>query len=214
MGQCEPSKPESTSKSATSTMTQRELDLLGISVSGLRTHFLKEVEVTPGLNANSTVNEIEDLQKDTQGVIRRESAGTICPISKRSGASYVHTRLKTDPSIIGHATVMLSYAWHYKIGDIIDVLEYHCSVNNLNPQKTFVWICCLCVNQHEVVESMRCGRNISFERFQKIFHDRVTSIGHIIALMAPWDRAIYLTRACTNQERRGVKMEIKWRRGQ
>jgi len=120
---------------------KKELELLGISVHGLRKHLLKEVEATPGLDVTSTINEIEDLRvKDFHGVIRRKSADTICPISGRKGSSYVYAKLEKDPSIIGRATVMLSYAWSYKIRDIIDSLEYHFSVNHLDPKTTYVWI--------------------------------------------------------------------------
>ena len=51
-----------------------------------------------------------------------------------------------------------------------------------------MWICCLCNNQHRV------GDDVPFTRFHEIFHNTVVGVGHILAMMAPWDAPLYLTR--------------------
>jgi len=35
---------------------------------------------------------------------------------------------------------------------------------------------------------------VPFEAFRQEFQSRVTSIGHILAMMAPWDCPVYVTR--------------------
>ena len=89
---------------------------------------------------------------------------------------------------------MLSYAWGYTIGDIVDILVAHCEAEVLDPKRTYVWICCLCVNQHRVVEDRKNGEVFPFEEFQAIFYGRVTKIGHVLAMMAPWQDPTCITR--------------------
>ena len=38
------------------------------------------------------------------------------------------------------------------------------------------------------------GIMVPFEDFREEFQSRVTSIGHILAMMAPWDCPVYVTR--------------------
>jgi tetratricopeptide (TPR) repeat protein len=110
----------------------------------------------------------------------------------RQGAAYVHTLQGADH--VGPASIMLSYTWGYTIGDIIDVLNNYCTTNNLNPKEVYVWIDCLCVNQHRVIERKRKGEVVPFEEFESVFFKRVTSIGHILAMVAPWTKPEYLSR--------------------
>ena len=131
------------------------------------------------------IYQIEDLGKlDDNGIIREKGKDTTCPMDGRQGAAYVHT-LQGDEHV-GPASIMLSYTWGYTIGDIVDVLNNYCTTNNLNPKEVYVWICCLCVNQHRVIEKKRNGEVVPFEEFESVFFKRVTGIGHILAMMAPW----------------------------
>lgn len=187
-------EPHETSPALTS-MTSRnkeELDLLGVSIFYLKTQFMKEVQ-DAGLNAKSKVNEIENLElHDQNGVIRQKGAHVTCPITGRKGAAYIHTLSHVDH--VGPACIMLSYTWGYEIGDIINVLEEHCRHKGLDPKRTYVWICCLCVNQHDVVDKKKRGEVVSFEEFHQVFSRRVIGIGHIIAMMDPWTAPSYLCR--------------------
>ena len=180
-----------------SKMTNKELGLLGVSIHCLSTKFMDCVNATPGLDEASKIYEIENLHQDDDdgmGVIRTQSVNTKCPMDGQMGSAYVHTHTHKD--LVGPATIMLSYTWGYQIGQIIDTLQHFCTSNhNLDPKRTYVWICCLCVNQHRVVEKKKRKEDISFDVFQKTFYDRVTSIGHILAMMAPWTAPTYLTRA-------------------
>ncbi|CAB9526369.1 Kinesin light chain [Seminavis robusta] len=144
----------------------------------------------------SKIYEIEDLQ-GPPGVIRKKGAMTECPIDGHIGAAYVHCLEGEDH--VGEATHMLSYSWNYSIGDIVDTLTDYCQQNQLDPKRTYIWICCLCVNQHRVVESTATGNSglvgsSSQVDFFAIFGERVKRIGHVLAMMAPWKAPIYITR--------------------
>jgi len=172
--------------------TVEDLELHGISVDYLASQVLKEV-VDAGLTSSSKIYELEDLSKlDINGLIRRKGAKKYCPIDKRKGAAYVHSI--DNPNAVGRADIMLSYAWGYEIGDIVDTLQVYCADNGKNPKDFYVWICCLCVNQHRVIEMKKRGEDIPFDEFRSVFEKRVKKIGHIVAMMAPWQDPFYLTR--------------------
>jgi tetratricopeptide (TPR) repeat protein len=96
---------------------------------------------------------------------------------------------------VGPATFMFSYTWNYRICDIIDTLVAYCESNkDMDQKRTYVWICCLCNNQHRVYEDKKNDGNVPFDKFHKIFRTNVVSIGHVVAMMFPWDNPEYLTR--------------------
>ena len=74
----------------------------------------------------------------------------------------------------------------YSIGDIVDTLVDFCKFNSFDPKRTYVWICCLCVNQHRVAELEQSGMLIATDDFFMEFGRRVTGIGHLLSMMAPW----------------------------
>jgi hypothetical protein len=45
---------------------------------------------------------------------------------------------------------MLSYTWGYTFGSIGSALMAFCATSSLDPRTTYVWICCMCINQHRV----------------------------------------------------------------
>jgi len=157
----------------------------GISVHCLRHTLLREV-TEAGLGEESTIYQLENLRKNTFGVIRRKGAANKCPRDGGMGAAYVDCLEGEDN--VGPANRMLSYLWGYTIGDIIDCLEEYCVNNRMDPTRTYIWICCLCNNQHRV------GENIPFDNFHTIFRDTVLNVGHVLALMAPRDSFHYLNR--------------------
>ncbi|CAB9515012.1 Kinesin light chain [Seminavis robusta] len=177
------------------------LDLLGVSVYNLQHDFLELVsaskDATSGkaLSKSSKIYEIENLQGPA-GVIRKMGADVICPMDKKMGAAYVHSLHGEDH--VGEATHMLSYSWSYSLGDIMDTLSDFCEHKGLNPKRTYIWICCLCVNQHRVVENSAL-KNSGMTAppqvdFFAIFGERVKRIGHVLAMMAPWHSPVYITR--------------------
>ena len=159
---------------------------LGVSVYCLKITLLKDVE-DAGLEANATVYDIEDLrEKEKFGVIRRKGANIICPGDKAIGAAYVDRLEGIDN--VGPTNRMLSYVWGYTVGDIIDSLETYCHQTGLNPKRTYIWICCLCNTQH------RFKDEVPFKILYDNFKDKVVGVGHILAMMAPWNKPKYLER--------------------
>lgn len=161
--------------------------LRGVSVHFLATSFLEEVE-SAGQTRTAKVFEVEPT------VIRPRGAAMSCPrdLSGKLGAAYVDCLSGEDN--VGRATQMLSYSWGYEVGDVVDTLVAFCGRKGLDPRRTYVWICCLCVNQHRVQEAQARGDIVPFEEFEATFRDRVQGIGNIICMMAPWRDPHYLTR--------------------
>eukprot|EP00555_Chaetoceros_dichaeta_P001037 CAMPEP_0198277180 /NCGR_PEP_ID=MMETSP1447-20131203/65711_1 /TAXON_ID=420782 /ORGANISM="Chaetoceros dichaeta, Strain CCMP1751" /LENGTH=373 /DNA_ID=CAMNT_0043972181 /DNA_START=17 /DNA_END=1134 /DNA_ORIENTATION=- len=180
----------------------------GVSVFCLRDTLLKEVQ-NNNLDPKSNIYDID------HDIIRKKGVDAICPRDNKKGAAYVDCLEGEDN--VGHANKMLSYVWGYGIEDIIltledyctrnkldnkmlsyvwgygieDIiltLEDYCTRNKLDTKRTYIWMCCLCNNQHRV------GENVPFETFHEIFHSTVVGVGHVLAMMAPWDKPLYLTR--------------------
>lgn len=194
---------------------KEESQLLGVSVHHLQTVFLTEIAAEPfSLRRESTIHDIENLEDDEPGVIRHKGACRSCPLDGRLGAAYVHCLSGADH--VGRATHMLSYSWRYSIGDIVDTLVEYCRNHDKDPCRTYVWICCLCINQHRVAEQKHRERsgmmllsckhnsgdderhttssNSSAVDFLAEFGDRVARIGHVLAMMSPWSNPGYLER--------------------
>lgn len=163
-------------------------DFLAPSVYHLQTSVLSSLQ-KHGFDSNSTLYDIENLRSETPGLIRQKGASVECPIDHKMGAAYVHCLEDDGPDHSGMATHMLSYAWGYKIQDIVDTLINYCDRNDLDTKRTYIWICALCNNQHRVFK-----RNVTFQDFEQIFNRRVEGIGNVLAMMTPWDDPAYIKR--------------------
>ena len=177
-------------------------DFLAPSVHHLQTSVLSAMEEN-GYSMDSSLYDLENLRSETPGLIRQKGVSVECPIDHRVGAAYVHCLEAEgqDQDHFGTATHMLSYAWGYKMRDIVDTLVDFCKTNDLDPKRTYVWICAFCNNQHRVVE-----RNVTFEEFEDIFHKRVEGIGNVLAMMTPWDDPAYIKRVWCVFEMYSAKM--------
>jgi len=156
------------------------------SVHWLKTGLLDQMEAA-GFHRHGTVREIEER------VIRATGCGLSCPVDGRLGSAYVDTITGID--YVGSATQMLSYTWDYTIADIVDSLVEFCSSRMLKPNRTYVWICAFCVNQHRVREARAKNEVVPFHTFAEEFGSRVKGIRHILALMGPWHEPRYVSRA-------------------
>lgn len=163
-----------------------------VSVHYLSTTFLEEVRAHDGLDHTATLYQIENLSSDDFGVIRKKGADVLCPIDGKMGASYVSCLKGRDN--VGDANYMLSYTWGYTIGDIVDTLVDFCESSKKSPKRVYVWMCCLCVNQHRVVALGKQGKLVPFEEFSETFYQRVRGIKHILSMMTSWDDPGYLKR--------------------
>lgn len=161
---------------------------LAPSVFHLQNSFLSEIEKA-GLPDTSTLYEVENLLDDTPGVIRQKGLGVVCPMDGRQHSAYVHALAPLGIDHVGTATHMLSYTWGYTVRDIVDTLVAYCEANGLDTKRTYIWMCALCNNQHRISE-----QDVSSDAFQELFSKRVSGIGNVLAMMAPWQMPTYLTR--------------------
>ena len=174
-----------------------DLGFVGLSVHWLSTtllHWVEEAGLDP---ATALVHAVEPA------VIRPKSAGTVCPADNLPGAALVHAA-EGGADTIGEATHMISYGWGYVIGDIVATLVEHCRSAKLDPKRTYIWICCMCINQHRVKESQAAGKVVLTEDFMGEFGPKVTRIGNVLAMMAPWNEPLYLTRIWCGEDPRHV----------
>lgn len=172
-------------------------NLLGVSVYHICNEFRDEVKQSFGKNPPPVEKKfrkwwlpfqkkkLDDLNiyDVCDDVIKKKGEGIICPEDGKQGQSYVNCLKGEDH--VGKANVMLSYAWGNKVKDICNVLGNYCVENNLDPKQTYVWICCLCNNQH------RFDEDHSFNELERVFRDKVEGIGNVVSLFSPWDAPIY-----------------------
>mmetsp|Transcript_22466 Transcript_22466/g.67279 ORF Transcript_22466/g.67279 Transcript_22466/m.67279 type:complete len:666 (-) Transcript_22466:21-2018(-) len=183
--------------------------LRGVSVYHLGSDMLRDVDAV-GLGPQSRVYEVEPV------VIRPRGEKVRCPRDGLPGAAYVDAVTGVDHA--GPATFMLSYTWGYTIGDIVDSLSAFCERERLNQKSTYVWMCALCINQHQVMAASSAKESddlvrtesVPFDHFRQEFGDRVNGIKHVVALMAPWDAPLYVTRVwCVFEMYTADEMDVK-----
>lgn len=177
---------DSSSKSANSVSWDSEEHSRGHPLRGLSVNFLSGqwIELM-GANKDPELRVFE-----VEPLLRELSQGT-CPRDGREGCAYVDAA--PDPHA-GRARHMLSYSWGYKLMDIASALTSYCMSTSQSPQEVRVWICCCCINQHRVKESVTKGDVVPFHRFREEFAQRVYNVDHILALMSPWYSPQYIER--------------------
>lgn len=156
-----------------------------LSCNFLQTTFTDEVRAA-GFDEQATVSDI------AQDVIRSKGQHQICPRDDDVGAAYVDC-VGDELDVVSNATHMLSYTWGYRVSAIVETLASYCVKQDLNPKRFYVWICCLCVNQHRVSSD----HPLPFEFFESAFRQRVEGIGHVLAMMSPWKEPGYIKRVWT-----------------
>ncbi len=179
-----------------------DLLLRGVSVYYLQHVLLQEVRDAPGLDVDTAkVYELEPKLDSSDpkdfGLIRKKGKEIICPRDHQLGASYVDS-ISIEASIdgsdgseyVGRANVMLSYTWGYGIKMIVDTLVAKCKSDGRDIGDTFIWICCLCNNQHRIGSTQQ----VPFDDFRATFYGTVTGVGKLWSLMFPWDDPEYLKR--------------------
>lgn len=188
----------------------------GISLHYLQTTFAEEVKNFRGFripneddNTNNFVTarkhtlevniyQIEDLNKKSHGMIRQKGARVKCPRDGLMGAAYVDCIRGVDN--VGKANLMLSYSWGSSVQDILDVLGMYCEKTSQDPKRTYVWLCCLCQNQHRMHER-REDENLMIDIFEykEFFEHHMAQIKNVVALISPWNEPVYLTRVSSIQ---------------
>ena len=125
-----------------------------------------------------------------QHELREAGKGLICPRDGKMGCAYVDYLATLLQGFVGHADVMISYTWGYSILSIGSALMAWCERDGRDPSTTYVWICCMCINQHRVA-----GTTVSTEFLKNEFETRVKGIGHVVSLLSPFAKPVNLTRS-------------------
>eukprot|EP00041_Stephanoeca_diplocostata_P036501 m.1336101 g.1336101 ORF g.1336101 m.1336101 type:complete len:666 (-) comp24879_c1_seq57:6148-8145(-) len=113
----------------------------------------------------------------------------IKPTTAKSRTSYVHHVLASLPmrdsqhEHVGKAVAMLSYTWGYKFLEVIRTLEDWVLRTGRNAKTTYIWMCALCVNQHNIPANPAAT-----------FEERILSIGLLLPLLTPWNEPLYVKR--------------------
>ena len=132
-----------------------------------------------------STGEVHGLSRwSQQPSIRSKGVQQKCPRDGKLGAAaYVGTIQGED--FVGAANVVvLTYCRGYRIKDIVKTLEDKCEADERDPKRTYVWICCLCNNQHRV------DKHVPFEQFRNIFGTIVTSVGTMWSMPAEQKKAM------------------------
>ncbi|CAJ1424876.1 unnamed protein product [Effrenium voratum] len=153
----------------------------GIGCAYLSNDFLQEVEAS-GHSRDDPVYAVEP------DVIRKKGEHLLCLRDRRLGTSYVDA---VTGDAAGKAEYMLSYSWGYSVGSIADTLSAFFSGSKVQQ---YIWICCLCINQHRVKEAQKLGKAVPFSEFEAAFGQRVRGASHILAMMSPWQSPVYIQR--------------------
>ena len=164
--------------------------LLGVSIAYLNSSIFRQELHDACIDYDSAkIFHMEpDLRsKENYGLIRQKGQNVVCPRDGELGAAYVDS---IGSEHVGPANIMLSYSWRYHIKDVVDSLVAKCEQDGRDPKSTFVWMCCFCNNQHRISKTA----NVSFEEFQKTFHNTVSEIKIVWSMMAPWNKPEYLQR--------------------
>jgi hypothetical protein len=88
--------------------------------------------------------------------------------------------------------------WHRNtLGEIIDGLEAFCQESDRDPKRCYVWMCCLCINQHRVADQSeeKMSGALSNQDFFPDFKNAMKSIGRVLVLLTPSQNPPYPTRA-------------------
>eukprot|EP00435_Cladocopium_sp_Y103_P072810 s246_g41.t1 len=164
---------------------EQNLDLHGVSCHHLKNDLMDCIRSHGQELSSVSVHGIEPL-------IRARGQDVMCPKTGKLGSSYVDALQGEDH--VGMSNFMLSYSWRYSVTDIVTSLVHHCQNWGREELRTYFWICCFCINQHRVKEAQDQGVNVPFEEFREAFELRVRGVGHVLALMAPWDQPVYVSR--------------------
>lgn len=181
-----------------------ELELRGISVHYLATVFMDEVRAA-GLDCSSSIRDVE-----AQVVLSRTAAAR-CRRDGRPGAAYVDLvgglgsggpSGNAPSSATAPATHVLSYAGDAAIGDLVDALEQHCKDVGRSSMTTYIWLCCLCRNQHRERQEPESLAGADDEReaplapghasidaadaLREQVLGRMRRVGRVLVLMGPW----------------------------
>ena len=132
------------------------------------------------------------------------TADLVCPRDGELGAAYVdylaHSltgcQAGDDSDEVGLATALLSYSWGNKLRSVTSALTEWVIGNQRDPTRTYIWICSLCLNQHDFENRVaKLSSGSGPEALQREFGERVVAIGLLLPMLDPWLDPEMLSRA-------------------
>ncbi|KAJ3130654.1 Kinesin light chain 3 [Physocladia obscura] len=130
----------------------------------------------------------------------------ILPMTCETRLSLVE-QLQNDPiynNLVKEATFFFSHAWEFKFRDLLHSIESFIREQNLNPDKTFIWLDIFSTSQHDFNEK-------SFEWLAYTFQQTIAKIGNLVLVMLPWSDPLPLKRAwCVYEIYASVKSNSKF----
>lgn len=165
----------------------------GVSVHWLATGFLSEVVSVMNLGGNfkGTLYEVnlpfsalEDLTSTKPGIFRRKGANRMNS-DRTLGASYVDCLV--GASNVGPVDFHLVYSRETLVKDVVDALLTFCEDHKMNPESTYIWIDCLCLNLNTVAERIAVGEHAPKEEYERMAHyaTRQPAIKKVLAVYSP-----------------------------
>eukprot|EP00041_Stephanoeca_diplocostata_P000797 m.16965 g.16965 ORF g.16965 m.16965 type:complete len:319 (-) comp11115_c0_seq2:34-990(-) len=171
---------------------------LGISVHHLATVLRERCTATfaAAASAGTLRNSSDEPISVAAGTMWHFVQLYVKPVTRNVGASYVqhiqnmYTRLydfrekmEDHPEDhCGKASFLLSHAMQYSVKDVVEALECWCRTRDLSFKRTYVWLCELCVDQHQ--------RQPNLDEVKLV----VESIPTVLPLMIPWMQPVYVKR--------------------
>ena len=170
----------------------------GISVAFIQNVFLNEVKEKGFDPMTTNIYDVLDV------IIKEKSKDRKCSTDGKKGTSYINC---LENKYVGDSDFFLSYCWAYYVGYIVGSLTRFCETENMDPEDTFLWMDCFCVNQHRVAET---NESMPFSDLRTKFESQVQSTGHVLAMMLPWYEPIYFKRAwCLYEIYSALEADVK-----
>mmetsp|Transcript_22530 Transcript_22530/g.49325 ORF Transcript_22530/g.49325 Transcript_22530/m.49325 type:complete len:571 (+) Transcript_22530:118-1830(+) len=166
----------------------------GVSVAYLHAAFKNHIK-TEYLEYSGSFSQLEECVWGKHGQRRSNPADFLKhatlrdPLDNELGVSLCHAIGVENLENVGNANLFVSWVWRYDIGEFIDALYQYCCDNELEPHKTYVWICFLCNNQRKLL----LGNNAldGVEVFGKVLQ----KIGKMVCVLDNFKEPVYLRRA-------------------
>lgn len=173
----------------------------GVSVEWLATGFLSEIVSLMDLGGNfkeSNLYEVnlpfsalEDLTRSKPGIFRRKGAKRMNS-DQTLGTSYVDCLV--GASNVGPVDLHLVYSRETPVKDVVDALLMYCEDHKLDPENTYIWIDCLCLNLHKIAERIAAKMDTPGTEYERMarYAARNPPIKKVLAIYSPPSRPLIL----------------------
>lgn len=159
----------------------------GVSIHWLENGFLRELKSHFGKASHEKdVRQLENLQLDECGPIRKKGEHITSPDDQDYGAAYIDCLVGEDK--VGEANIVLlhPYSKNSNVSSLIATVSDYCRSNKMDPKSTYVWIDFLCLNLHRIAAKMKKGKWNINDNFQEnvIFLRDLCSKPHVKTLVS------------------------------